>query len=122
MFFGIIQNHGDEFQSGLYFEEYPDLKKQQTGVFFRYKEQQRTSQMDDIINNLAHDNVQKVIESTYALPWKSEAYVLLGNEVWRIISSAKTPIEEQTAIVVKSCRNRFSITLRRVSNALNMEL
>lgn len=122
MFLGIVQNHGDEFQSGLYFEEYPDLKKQQTGLFFRYREQQRTSQMDDIINNLAHDNVQKVIESTYALPWKSEAYVLLGNEMWRIISSTKTPIEEQTSFIVKACRNRHSITLRRVSNALNMEL
>ena len=122
MFFGIVQNHGEEFQSGLYFDEYPDLKKKQTGKFFRYREQQRTSQMDDIINNLAHDNVQKVIDTTYALPWKSEAYVLLGNEMYRIVSSAKTPIEEQTAFVVKACRNRYSITVRRVSNALNMEL
>lgn len=122
MFFGIVQNHGEEFQSGLYFDEYPDLKKKQTGKFFRYREQQRTSQMDDIINNLAHDNVQKVIDTTYALPWKSEAYVLLGNEMYRIVSSTKTPIEEQTAFVVKACRNRYSITVRRVSNALNMEL
>lgn len=122
MFFGIVQPHDGEYQSGLYFEEFPDLKKKQSGKLFRYTEQQRTSQMDDIINNLAHDNVQKVIETTYDLAWRSEAYVLLGDELWRIIATAKVPIAEQTATVLKACRNRHALTLRRVSNALGMEL
>jgi hypothetical protein len=122
MFFGIVQDHNGEYQSGLYYEKYPDLKEKQIGIFFRYKEQQKTAQKEDIINNLAHDNIQKVIESTYEIPWKSESYVLLSNELWRIISTSKSPTNEQAATIVKKCRNRYSITLRKVSNALEMEI
>lgn len=117
MFYGIAQQHGGEYQSGLYFEKYPEIGDMESGRFFRYREQDRSSSMEDIVVNLSHDSVQKIIVSTYDLPWKSEAYVLLGDELWRIQSSTSRPINEQAFALVKRSQREHSITVRRVANA-----
>lgn len=121
MFFGIAQPHQGEFRSGLYFESYQEVGSRDRGIFFRYKEQQKTSSMEDIVNNLAHDKIQKVIESTYDLPWKSEAYVLLGDEMWRIVSCTNQPVNEQANAIVKVAQRRHTVTIRRVANATGMQ-
>jgi hypothetical protein len=62
-----------------------------------------------------------VIESTYDLPWKSEAYVLLGDELWRISSSTNVPINEQAAAIVRKSQRKYTITVRKASNAVGLQ-
>lgn len=122
MFFGVVQQHYGEYQRGLYFEKYPDLTIKESGLTFRYREQQKTAQMEDLVANMAHDMIQKVIISTTELPWKSEAYILLGDELWRIISTTHVPVNEQALSVVRKSQREYTITVRKVSNAVGMSL
>ena len=122
MFFGVVQQHYGEYQRGLYFEKYPDLTIKESGLPFRYREQQKTAQMEDLVANLAHDMIQKVIISTTEIPWKSEAYILLGDELWRIISTTHVPMNPQALSVVKKSQREYTVTVRKVSNAVGMSL
>jgi hypothetical protein len=121
MLFGVMQQHHGEYLSGLYFDKYPELPLEERGRYFKYKNSQHSKQMDDIITNLAHEAVQKTIVSTYGLPWKPEAYVLLGDELWRIASVSATPINEQSAALCKAYQKEYSITIRKVANAIGMQ-
>lgn len=121
MFFGIMQQHQGEFQGGLYFKNFPELPRKEKGQYFKYREFDKTSQMDDIITNLAHEMVQKTIVSTYELQWKSEAYVLLGDELWRITTITANAVNQQAAAVVKCVQKEYTIMIRKVANATGTE-
>lgn len=120
MIFGILQPHYGEFRTGLYFQEYPEIGKTEAGMLFKYREDAKTKQIDDIIRNYAHELVVKTISTTYTLPWKSEAYVLLGDELWRIDSVTERETNEQAAMLVRITRKEYNITLRKVSNAIGI--
>ena len=120
MLFGILQPHYGEFRTGLYFHEYPEIGKTDGGMSFKYKEDAKAKQIDDILRNFAHELITKTITTTYKLPWKPEAYVLLGEEMWRIDSVNEREMNEQAAMLVKITRKEFVITLRKVSNAIGM--
>lgn len=121
MRFGILQQHPGEYKTGLFFEKYPEIKTKERGRLFKYKDADRTHSMEDVVTNLAHEMVIKTISTTYSLPWKSEAYVLLGDELWRITGFSESAINQQVAAIVRNYGKEYSITIRRVSNATEMQ-
>lgn len=120
MLFGIVQQHGEEWQSGLYFEEYPGLPAKEKGRYFKYRDQEMSKSMEDVVVNLAHEMITRTIITTYNLPFKSEAYILLGEELWRISSVHDRPVQQQAATVCKTFQKEKIIGLRKVSNAVGL--
>lgn len=120
MLFGIVQQHGHEWQSGLYFEEYPDIPTREKGRFFKYRDQEMSKSMEDVVVNLSHEMITRTIVTTYDLPFKSEAYILLGEELWRISSVVDRPVKQQSAAVCKAYQKEKVIALRKVSNAVGL--
>jgi hypothetical protein len=117
MRFGIVRQRHGEYKSGLYFEKYPEIPVHETGKLFKYRDNDRQRSMEDIVANLAHEMTTKTIVSTYRLPWKSEAYVLLGGEVWRISGVMETEKNQAESAIVRVVEREYTISLRRVANA-----
>lgn len=122
MIFGIAQQHSHEWQSALYFEEYPGLPVKEKGRYFKYRDQEMSKSMEDVVVNLAHEMITRTIITTYNLPFKSEAYILLGDELWRISSVLDRPVQQQAASVCKVMQKEKLIGLRKVSNAVGLSI
>lgn len=120
--FGIVDKTNAQFGTGLYFKEYPALPLNDGGTRFRYREQGKSARMNDVVAMLSNESTQKVILTNYRIDFKIEGYVLLGSVLYRIMDVSSVLAAPQTARFLKKPMIEQTLTLNRVSNALELEI
>ena len=120
--FGIIDNRRDQCLTGLYFEEYPKLPLKDSGTRFKFKEESKSTRMQDVLTMLSNASSQKIISTNYKIDFKIESYVLIGKCLYRIINIDSAIELNQTAKLIKNPLTKQVLLLNRVSNALDLEI
>lgn len=120
--FGVVDHTNTQYNTGLYFPEYPSLPMQDGGTRFRYREQIKSARMSDVVAMLSNESTQKIIMTNYRLDFKVEGYVLLGSVLYRIMDVSSVAVSPQTARFIKRPMIEQTLTLNRVSNALGLEI
>ena len=120
--FGIVDNRRDQCGTALYFDEYPKLPLKDSGTRFKFKEETKSTRMQDIVPMLSNKSTQKTITTDYKIDFKIESYVLIGNTLYRIINIDSAIENMQTARIIKCPKVKQTLLLNRVSNALNLEI
>ena len=120
--FGILDCHHAHYYTGYYFAEYPDLDNLQSGERFKYREQIKSEMMTDVVMNMANQSTQKTIVTTHKIPFKPEGYVLLEENLYRIMDISESMILPQSGLLVKNPRKATTLILNRVSNPLEMKI
>lgn len=120
--FGIVDNRQAEYATGLYFPEYPKPPIKDTGTRFKYREETKTARMQDVVMNLASLSTQKTIVTNYKIKFEVEGYVLLGDNLYRIMDVGSSLTYPQTARVVKNPMQTQTLLLNRVSNVSGLKI
>lgn len=120
--FGILDCHHAHYYTGLYFAEYPSFENLQSGTRFKYREQIKSDRMTDVVMNFANQSTQRTIVTTYDIPFKPEAYVLLDENLYRIMDISESRLLPQSGALIKSPRKATTLVLNRVSNPLEMKI
>lgn len=120
--YGIIDNRRDQCGTALYFEKYPQLPLKDSGTRFKFKEESKSTRMQDVITMLANASSQKIITTNYKIDFKIESYVLIGKTLYRIINMDSVIESNQTTRLIKNPRTKQTLLLNRVSNALDLEI
>jgi hypothetical protein len=107
---------------GLYLESEPTIPMTEQGKVFRYSRTDGGSdERANVVTNLEYRREQGVIRTTDALGWKPEAYVVLGDELWRIILISKRYIETPRAAMIRRPPVEYTLTLDKVNNPVGLE-
>ena len=118
----LLQNHSGEYRTGAYFLGYPTLPLNEAGRVFRFKEISVSGTEEDAITNLEYSAHKKTVSTTYGLPWKEKAYVLIGDTVWRIVAWSAEETDAHTVMPMKRVQRRYTIELMRVDNPSEVRL
>ena len=119
--FGIVDSRQTEYATGIYFPEYPTppIRKQER---FKYVERDVSANMKDVVTNLSSLSTQKTIVTSYKIAFKVEGYVLLGNELYRIMDVQSTIKQHQSARIINCPLKEQTLFLNRVSNVSGISI
>lgn len=111
----LRQKAREPFQA-RYFKQEPSLPLTEAGELFKYREAPRWESMDNVITNLKGINSQKNIETTSPIQFAPDAYIAIGDDLWRINTVTVTPRSVMAAGISRRTPSTTTLQLQLVTN------
>lgn len=115
----LRQKAREPFQA-RYFKQEPSLPLTEAGELFKYREAPRWESMDNVITNLKGINSQKNIETTSPIKFAPDAYIAIGDDLWRINTVTVTPQSVMAAGISRRTPTTTTLQLQLVSNPVGV--
>lgn len=115
----LRQKAREPFQA-RYFKQEPSLPLTEAGELFKYREAPRWETMDNVITNLKGINSQKNIETTSPIKFAPDAYIAIGDDLWRINTVTVTPRSVMAAGISRRTPTTTTLQLQLVSNPVGV--
>lgn len=115
----LRQKAREPFQA-RYFKQEPSLPLTEAGELFKYREAPRWESMDNVITNLKGINSQKNIETTSPIQFAPDAYIAIGDDLWRINTVTVTPRSVMAAGISRRTPSTTTLQLQLVTNPVGV--
>lgn len=120
--FGIQNAKSSYPLKALWFENYPDLPRTETGVLFHFKRANGSEAKEQVISRLEYRKVQQTIETNEELHFKPESYVLIGRELFKIASVSIENTNSYAEAISHLVGKHYTLLLDRVDNGTEEEI
>lgn len=119
--YDFLNHRAKDVHTGLYFENEPTVPMTEPGKSFRYDlAGEKTERNEDAYTNVVYNSERAAIETVKALPWKPEAYVVLGEELWRIEDIAKRVKKSQACAMIRRPLTEYVLTIVKCNNPVGV--
>lgn len=116
--YDFLRQKSGEVYTGVYYESEIKLPLKEPGKLFRYsRPESRTAEDADAVTNLEYTRERCAISTTAGYQWKPKGFVVLGNELWRIVSVSKRVLESQQGAMIRRPSAEYILTLDKCNNA-----
>lgn len=120
--YDFLTRRPEEVYTGLYFESEPRIPMQESGKPFSYSVAGSGSERNEnVYTNVEYTACTMGIETTRALPWRPEAYVVLGEALWRIESIGTRILPSQVCLLVRRPRTVYLLSIVRCHNPVGVK-
>ena len=117
----FLKQHPGEVHTGVYYKSAPSIPMTETGKVFRYSEPDSASDENaDVVANLEYRREQKTISTTFGYDWEPDTFVLLGNEVYRILMIRKRTKETPQVAMIRKPPVEYLLTLDKCGNPVGL--
>lgn len=120
MGYEFLRLKGREPFTGQYFKDEPVLPVTEPGELFRFRDAVRQDSTDNVITNLKGRNATRTIETTAPIAFRPDGYVVIDNELWRIVTITKTPRVTMAAFIRLPDVTQ-ALSLQQVVNSIGLK-
>ena len=113
-----------ERETGVYYTEPPqELPIKEPGKRFHFRWVSRSAEMDELVDGYEHRRELATIETTNNFYWSMDSAVLIGADLWKLISIPAISDDKQGAYAAaKRSRQTLTINLVKVDNPLGLRV
>lgn len=120
--YDFMRQNPTEIFTGVYYEKAPTIPMTERGKVFKYARPNEISDENaNVVTNLEYRREQTVIRTTAQNDWKPETYVVLGDELWRIIRISKRYIESLQGAMIRKPLAEYTLTLDLCNNSVGVK-
>jgi hypothetical protein len=106
---------------GKHYFNAPTIPMTEAGTPFRYaKPSQGSDEKANVVANLEYRREQLTITTTARLLWEPESYVVLGDELWRIVLISKRYLDSPQGAMIRKPPVEYTLTLDRCDNPVGV--
>lgn len=119
--YGFMISQNDRPYTGLYFENEPQIPLKERGKAFRFSIASPSSDAKrTIATNLEYRSEQMTISTVAQIDFAPETYVVIGSDLFRIVSSNKKMIDSPQGAMVRKPTVETTMLLDKCNNPVGV--